>query len=285
MDMGEAEMAGPTDLVKTKRLKPLRGQPRKNGRIDSLRDFPGDGKPKADPPDPEKTNAAATGIANGAQKNVLRRTKAPYRFRPVPATALLLLARADELALQFDALDLPESADALIDALDAITPDADFEPSLLFCGLPPLRTSRDYAAWHAGAFFDIEENGDERERDDEDGACWGAHVQDQRDVCRSIRHPETRHGANQHTRSRQVGNSSFAEDTAAKTGKSEREIRHPETRHGGDRKSSRQVGDLTDRFTADTAAKTGRSERDLQRDARRGTKIGINSGEPEGGAK
>lgn len=48
---------------------------------------------------------------------------------------------------------------------------------------------------------------------------------------------------------------------------------HPETRHGGDR-TSRQIGDMKDaRFTADTAAKTGRSERDVQRDATRGERI------------
>ena len=45
------------------------------------------------------------------------------------------------------------------------------------------------------------------------------------------------------------------------------EILHPETGHGGDRKSSRHIGDLNDRFTADTAASTGRSERAVQRDA------------------
>lgn len=50
---------------------------------------------------------------------------------------------------------------------------------------------------------------------------------------------------------------------------------HPETAHGGDRKSSRQLGDLnlSDRFTADTAASTGRSERAVQRDAERGEKV------------
>jgi hypothetical protein len=31
-------------------------------------------------------------------------------------------------------------------------------------------------------------------------------------------HPETRHGVNQHNRSSQIGNSSFTEDAAAKTG-------------------------------------------------------------------
>jgi hypothetical protein len=45
---------------------------------------------------------------------------------------------------------------------------------------------------------------------------------------------------------------------------------HPETKHGGDRKgSTRQNGDLK-RFTEDTAEKTGRSERSVQRDAARG---------------
>jgi uncharacterized ParB-like nuclease family protein len=51
-------------------------------------------------------------------------------------------------------------------------------------------------------------------------------------------HPETRHGENQHTRSRRLGDSPDAE-----------------------------------RFTADTSARTGRSERDVQRDATRGEKI------------
>lgn len=55
------------------------------------------------------------------------------------------------------------------------------------------------------------------------------------------------------------------------------EMRHPETEHGGDRKSSRQVGDLkepaTKRFTAATAEATGQSERAIQRDAERGEKI------------
>ena len=51
--------------------------------------------------------------------------------------------------------------------------------------------------------------------------------------------------------------------------------KHGETAHGGDRKSSRQVGDLIDtpRFTADTAARTGRSERAVQRDAERGERV------------
>ncbi|MGJ0504109.1 MAG: hypothetical protein ACR65X_10295 [Methylocystis sp.] len=62
-------------------------------------------------------------------------------------------------------------------------------------------------------------------------------------------HPETKHGENQHTRSRQVGDSSdrFTSDTAAKTGQSERQLdesqrvmvaaRLANIRHGGDRKS------------------------------------------------
>lgn len=55
------------------------------------------------------------------------------------------------------------------------------------------------------------------------------------------------------------------------------EVLHPETAHGGDRKSSRQVGDLNapGRFTADTAAKTGRSERAVQRDAERGEGLAV----------
>jgi ParB-like chromosome segregation protein Spo0J len=48
------------------------------------------------------------------------------------------------------------------------------------------------------------------------------------------------------------------------------ELDHPETKHGGDRKgSTRQNGDVK-RFTEDTAEKTGRSERSVQRDAARG---------------
>lgn len=52
-------------------------------------------------------------------------------------------------------------------------------------------------------------------------------------------HPETIHGENQHTRSRQLGDSSS-----------------------------------TPRFTVDTAARTGQSERVIQRDAERGEKVG-----------
>jgi hypothetical protein len=51
------------------------------------------------------------------------------------------------------------------------------------------------------------------------------------------------------------------------------EAMHPETRHGGDRKSSRKVCDLNERFTADTAAATGRSERSVQRDVTRAERI------------
>ncbi len=54
-------------------------------------------------------------------------------------------------------------------------------------------------------------------------------------------------------------------------------MRHPETGHGGDRRSSRQVGDLKSdasaRFTTETAKATGQSERAVQRDAERGEKI------------
>ncbi|GAB0113713.1 ParB N-terminal domain-containing protein [Acidisoma sp. C75] len=53
------------------------------------------------------------------------------------------------------------------------------------------------------------------------------------------------------------------------------EAKHPETRHGGDRKSSRQLGDLigAKAFTKDTATKTGQSERRVQRDAQRGQNV------------
>lgn len=55
------------------------------------------------------------------------------------------------------------------------------------------------------------------------------------------------------------------------------QIKYPETAHGGDRKSSRQVGDLIEggisRFSSATAQATGRSERSIQRDAARGAKI------------
>jgi ParB-like chromosome segregation protein Spo0J len=54
---------------------------------------------------------------------------------------------------------------------------------------------------------------------------------------------------------------------------------HPETAHGGDRKSSRQVGDLNEgrpveRFTKATAEATRIGERTIQRDAARGEKLG-----------
>jgi ParB family chromosome partitioning protein len=49
---------------------------------------------------------------------------------------------------------------------------------------------------------------------------------------------------------------------------------HPETAHGGNRKSSRQFGDLKPkRFTKATAAETGRSERSVQRLVTRAEKI------------
>ena len=42
---------------------------------------------------------------------------------------------------------------------------------------------------------------------------------------------------------------------------------------GAGRPKVRQLGEAADRFTADTAARTGRSERDVQRDATRGERI------------
>lgn len=57
-------------------------------------------------------------------------------------------------------------------------------------------------------------------------------------------HPETKHGINQHTSSRQVGDS-----------------------------ESRSENSDVGRFTADTAAKTGQSERAIQRNAERGEKV------------
>jgi ParB family transcriptional regulator, chromosome partitioning protein len=53
------------------------------------------------------------------------------------------------------------------------------------------------------------------------------------------------------------------------------EALHPETRHGQNQHTrSRQIGDSTsDRFTADTAARTGQSERSVQRDAERGSRV------------
>ncbi len=62
-------------------------------------------------------------------------------------------------------------------------------------------------------------------------------------------HPETRHGENQHTRSRQVGDSTSKTATVA------------------------DLSAIPDRFTADTARKTGQSERKVQRDASRGERI------------
>src|SRR4051794_7450291 len=53
------------------------------------------------------------------------------------------------------------------------------------------------------------------------------------------------------------------------------EALHPETRHGENQHTrSRQLGDSTpDRFTSDTATKTSQSERSVQRDATRGDRI------------
>jgi hypothetical protein len=49
---------------------------------------------------------------------------------------------------------------------------------------------------------------------------------------------------------------------------------HPETKHGGDRKASRQNGDLK-RFTKDAAERTGKSERTIQREAERASKVAV----------
>lgn len=51
---------------------------------------------------------------------------------------------------------------------------------------------------------------------------------------------------------------------------------HPDTTHGGNRRSSRQVGDLKrrDRFTRATAEASGKSERSVQRDAQRAEELG-----------
>jgi ParB/RepB/Spo0J family partition protein len=49
---------------------------------------------------------------------------------------------------------------------------------------------------------------------------------------------------------------------------------HPETAHGvNQHSSSRQLGDSSERFTSDTAKVTGQSERKVQRDAERGEKV------------
>jgi len=68
-----------------------------------------------------------------------------------------------------------------------------------------------------------------------------------------------------------------AEQAAHHARRKELHVRkHPETKHGGDRKSdksSRQNGDLNDRYTKDTAEKTGASERTVQRHVERGTSI------------
>ena len=49
--------------------------------------------------------------------------------------------------------------------------------------------------------------------------------------------------------------------------------KHPETGHGGDRKSDRVANLATRSFVDDTAAKTGQSERNVQRNAERGADI------------
>ncbi|MGI2036393.1 MT-A70 family methyltransferase [Rhizobium panacihumi] len=54
-------------------------------------------------------------------------------------------------------------------------------------------------------------------------------------------------------------------------------IKYPETAHGGDRRASRQIGEMktaeAKRFTAATAEATGQKERSIQRDVERGEKI------------
>ncbi|MEE3502545.1 hypothetical protein [Acidiphilium acidophilum] len=97
-------------------------------------------------------------------------------------------------------------------------------------------------------------------------------------------HPETRHGANQHTRSPQNEDSkSFADDTATRTGKSERalftqrrkeayEALHPETKASQNASSERKTTDNLS-FVSDTADKSGVNRRTVERDARRGSKI------------
>lgn len=55
-------------------------------------------------------------------------------------------------------------------------------------------------------------------------------------------------------------------------------LKKPDTQHGGDRRSSRQPGDLKDEsFVADTVKNTGQSERKVQRDAYRGAEIGTDA--------
>ena len=83
-------------------------------------------------------------------------------------------------------------------------------------------------------------------------------------------------------------NLSVIEEVAALAKRKQVYLRlHPETAHGGDRKSSRQNGDLkpsdddmeptapeeVPSFVADTAAKTGRSKRTVQRDTATGERL------------
>lgn len=59
---------------------------------------------------------------------------------------------------------------------------------------------------------------------------------------------------------------------------------HPETKHGVNQHSStRQVGGSSDRFTTETASATGKSERVVQRDAERALlSIGLADGRDAG---
>ena len=131
----------------------------------------GNGKPKASPPDPEKANAAATGIANGAQEVVHGRTSGNYRNRPRPARLETLLSRAHRLSIELQISgEAPEELVHLIDVLDAIdAPLAELE-----------------CDGEGDGNCDDEGDGTVGERDDEDGHCWGAIVLDQRNVCRHI---------------------------------------------------------------------------------------------------
>jgi hypothetical protein len=128
----------------------------------------------SDPPDPENESPAATAIANRAKSSVLGGTGEKYRRQPRSASLRSLMAQAHSvsLAYQFDG-EAPAELAALIQVLDDIeAPFADCE--------------RDLDLNESDGDCDRESDGDDGERDDEDGACWGAHVEDQRDVCRFI---------------------------------------------------------------------------------------------------